>query len=162
MFIPFSYVLHFTQSHGQEKSLSYYDLFDFGVLLYGRIPTLVFFHILYNPTTPKLPVYVDKQRTYLQQDPPWTRSMVQQKVPLISRLFWRYSDLYLSPYFVPSQEPAFGPILYLRTCFGPQDAISDPSPPAYYFRISGLSLVLFLLAPPIQRLYCLISTLSLT
>ena len=27
MIIPFSYVFHFTQSHGQEKSLSYYDLF---------------------------------------------------------------------------------------------------------------------------------------
>ena len=26
----FSYVSFFTQSHGQEKSLSYYDLFDFG------------------------------------------------------------------------------------------------------------------------------------
>ena len=50
----------------------------------------------------------------------------------------------------------------LRTRFGPQDAISDPSPPAYYFRISGLSPVLFPLAPPIQRPYRPISTLSLT
>ena len=57
----FSYVSHFTQSHGQEKSLLYYDLFDFGVLLYGRIPTLIsFFHVFYNPTTPILPVYVNQ------------------------------------------------------------------------------------------------------
>ena len=50
----------------------------------------------------------------------------------------------------------------LRTRFGPQDAVLDPSPPAYYFRISGLSPVLFPLVPPTQRLYHPISTLSLT
>ena len=55
----FSHVSFFTRSHGQEKSLSYYDLFDFGVLFYGRIPTLIFFYFLHNPTTPILPVYVD-------------------------------------------------------------------------------------------------------
>ena len=32
---------------------------------------------------------------------------------MISRPFWRYSDLYSSPYLVPSQEPAFGPVSYL-------------------------------------------------
>ena len=36
---PLSYILFFTQSHGQEKSSSHYDLFDFGVyLFYGHIP----------------------------------------------------------------------------------------------------------------------------
>ena len=55
-----SYVSLFTQSHGQEKSLSYYDLFDFGVLFYRRIPTLIFFYFLHNPTTPILPVYIDQ------------------------------------------------------------------------------------------------------
>ena len=38
----------------------------------------------------------------------------QLVVAVISRPFWRYSDLYLSPYFMPSQEPAFGPISDLR------------------------------------------------
>ena len=33
---------------------------------------------------------------------------------MISRPFWRYSDPYSSPYFVPSQEPAFGPVSDLR------------------------------------------------
>ena len=33
---------------------------------------------------------------------------------MISHLFWWYLDLYSSPYFVPSQELAFGPVLYLR------------------------------------------------
>ena len=33
---------------------------------------------------------------------------------LISCLFWQYSDLYSSPYFMPSQEPAFGPVSDLR------------------------------------------------
>ena len=81
---------------------------------------------------------------------------------MISRPFWQYSDPYSSPYFVPSQEPAFGPVSYLRTRFGPQDAVSDQPPPAHYFRISGLPLVLFPLALPAQRLYRPISTLSLT
>ena len=82
--------------------------------------------------------------------------------PVISRPFWRYSDPYSSPYFVPSQEPAFGPVSYLRTRFGSQDAVSDPSPSAHYFRISGLPLVLLPLAPPTRRLNHPISTLSLT
>ena len=81
---------------------------------------------------------------------------------MISYPFWQYLDPYSSPYFVPSQEPAFRPISYLWTRFGPQDAISDPSPPTYYFCISGLSLVLFLLAPLTQQLYCTILTLLLT
>ena len=46
----------FTRSHGQEKSLSYYDLFDFGVLFYGRISTLILYFLLLNRTTPILTV----------------------------------------------------------------------------------------------------------
>ena len=33
---------------------------------------------------------------------------------VISRPFWQYSDPYSSPYFVPSQEPAFRPVSDLR------------------------------------------------
>ena len=33
---------------------------------------------------------------------------------IISHPFWQYSDPYSSPYFMPSQEPAFGPISDLR------------------------------------------------
>ena len=56
----FLHVSLFTRSHGQEKSLSYYDLlYDFGVLFYGRIPTLIFFHFLHDPTTPILPVEIE-------------------------------------------------------------------------------------------------------
>ena len=44
----FSHVSLFTRSHGQEKSLSYYDLLhNFGVLIYGRTPTLIFLYILH-------------------------------------------------------------------------------------------------------------------
>ena len=81
---------------------------------------------------------------------------------MISCPFWQYSDPYSSPYFVPSQEPAFGPVSYLRTRFGSQDAVSDPSPSAHYFRISSLPLILFPLAPPTRRLNHPISTFSLT
>ena len=65
----FSHVSFFTISHGQEKSLSYYDLFDFGVLHYGRILTLILFYIFHDSTTPILAVYVDQRRTYLEKDP---------------------------------------------------------------------------------------------
>ena len=65
-FLP--HVSFFTQSHGQEKSLSYYDLFDFRVLFYGCTPTLIFFSHLLNPTTPIHPIYVHQRWTYLQED----------------------------------------------------------------------------------------------
>ena len=51
-----SYVSFFTRSHGQEKSLSYYDLFRLRSILQGRISTLIFFFLHYNPTTPILTV----------------------------------------------------------------------------------------------------------
>ena len=38
----------------------------------------------------------------------------QSHLSLISRPFWRYSDPYSSPYFVPSQELAFRPVSDLR------------------------------------------------
>ena len=78
--------LCFTRLHGQEKSLSYYDLFDFRVLLfYGRIPTLILFHLLRNPTTPILPVYVDQQRPHLEKDPTRTRSVVLRQITTVPR-----------------------------------------------------------------------------
>ena len=56
---PFSYVLSFTRSHGQEKSLSYYDLFNFGVLLiYGCISTLISFFLLLHHLTPILTIKI--------------------------------------------------------------------------------------------------------
>ena len=73
----FSHVSFFTQLYGQEKSLSYYDLFNFRVLLiYGHIPTLVFFYLLHNPTTPILPVYVDQRWPHLEKDTTWTSCVV--------------------------------------------------------------------------------------
>ena len=76
----FSYVSH-SRSHGQEKSSLYYDLFDFGVLLYRRTPTLILFYSLYNPTTPILPVYVDQRRSHLKKDTPRMSRMVERKIP---------------------------------------------------------------------------------
>ena len=82
----FSHVSFFTRSHGQEKSLLYYDLlYDFGVLFYGRIPTLIFFHLLHDSTTPILTVHVDQQRPNLKKDTPWPRRMIQRKIPRVSR-----------------------------------------------------------------------------
>ena len=62
-------MFHSSHDHnGQEKSLLYYDLFDFRVLLYGHIPTFIFLRFLHNPTTPILPVYVDQRQSYLEKD----------------------------------------------------------------------------------------------
>ena len=80
-----SYV-SFTRSLDQEKSISYYDLFNFGVLpIYGRIPTLIFFYLLHNPTTPILPIYVDQRRPYLEKDTTQTRGMVIQEISTVPR-----------------------------------------------------------------------------
>ena len=76
----FSYVSQFIRLYGQEKSLSYYDLFDFGVLFYGCIPTLIFFYFLHNSTTPILPVHIDQRQTHLEKDSTRMSCMVQRKV----------------------------------------------------------------------------------
>ena len=81
----FSHVSFFTRSHGQEKSLLYYDLlYNFGVLFYGHIPTLIFFHLLHD-STPILTVHVDQRRPNLKKDTPWPRRMIQRKIPHVSR-----------------------------------------------------------------------------
>ena len=58
---------HFTQSHGHEKSSLYYDLFDFGVLFYGHIPTLIFIQLFHHPAS-ILTVNVDYARTDLEKN----------------------------------------------------------------------------------------------
>ena len=69
-----------------REVISYYDLFNFGVLLfYRRISTLIFFHFLHNPTAPILPVYVDQQRPHLEKDTTWPRGVVVRKVPTVPR-----------------------------------------------------------------------------
>ena len=42
-YVHITYVSFFTQSYDQEKSSLYYDLFNFGVLFYRRIPTFIFY-----------------------------------------------------------------------------------------------------------------------
>ena len=75
----YSFVSFFTRSHGQEKSLSYYDLFNFRVLFYGRIPTLVFFYFLYTPT-PILTVKILVIRANLEEDMQWPQRMEKRKI----------------------------------------------------------------------------------
>ena len=83
--LSYVYISYFTQSHGQEKSLSYYDLFDFGVLFYGHIPTLIsFFHPFY-PTTPILTIEIFIIGTNLQEDMGRPRCMERK----ILNIWWR-------------------------------------------------------------------------
>ena len=84
-YVYFFHVSFFTRLYGQEKSLLYYDLFDFGVLLYGCTPTLIFFYFFYNPTTPILPIYVDQRQTNLEKDTTRPRRMVIQQIPTVPR-----------------------------------------------------------------------------
>ena len=79
-----------------------------------------------------------------------------RSVPMISRPFWRYSDPYSSPYFVPSQEPAFGPVSDLRMSYRTHPHL----PTIFAFPVSLRSYSP--LAPPIRQPYRPISTLSLT
>ena len=81
---PFLYVSFFTRYNGQEKSLSYYDLFDFGVLLiYGRIPTLILPFFLLNRTTPILAIEVLIIRTNLKKDSSRTRRVEIRQIPTV-------------------------------------------------------------------------------
>ena len=81
---PFLYVSFFTRYNGQEKSLSYYDLFDFGVLLiYGRIPTLILPFFLLNRTTPILAIEVLIIRTDLKKDSSRTRRVEIRQIPTV-------------------------------------------------------------------------------
>ena len=57
--------------------------YDFGVLLYGRPFTPVFFYFLHNPTTPILPINVDQRRPYLEKDTTRSRSVVIREVPTV-------------------------------------------------------------------------------
>ena len=59
--------------------------YNFGVLFYGRILTLIFFYFHHNPTTPILPVYIDQQWLHLKKDTTQARSMVIQKIPTVPR-----------------------------------------------------------------------------
>ena len=81
----YSYVSHFTQSHGQEKSLSYYDLFNFRVLLYGHTPTLIsFIHFLYTPTS-ILTIDVFIIGVDLKEYVRWPRCMEKGKILTVQR-----------------------------------------------------------------------------
>ena len=79
----------FNSSHDHMAKRSHYRImifYDFGVLLiYGRIPTLIFFYLLHNPTTPILPVYVDQRRSHLEEDTTRPRGMVIRQIPTVPR-----------------------------------------------------------------------------
>ena len=79
----------FHSSHDYMAKRSHYRImifFDFGVLLiYGRTPTLIFFHFLHNSTTPILPVEVNKRRSHLEKDTTRLQGMVIRKFPAVPR-----------------------------------------------------------------------------
>ena len=74
-----SYVSHLTRSYGKEKSLSYYDLFNFRVLFYGCTPTLISI-FFFNNTTLILTINTLIVWADLQQDVTRTRHLEQRKI----------------------------------------------------------------------------------
>ena len=87
----YSIFLMFHSSHDHMAKRSHYRImifFDFGVLLiYGRIPTLVFSFFLLPHTTPILAIDVLVIRTDLEKDSPRTRRMEIWQIPAI----WRWT-----------------------------------------------------------------------
>ena len=83
---PF-FMFHSSHDHMAKRSHYHIMIFymTFGVLLYGRIPTLVFFYFLHYPATPILSVYVDQRRSHLEKDTTRSRSVVIQKIPTVPR-----------------------------------------------------------------------------
>ena len=81
--------LTFLSSHDHVAKRSHHRimifLYDFGVLFYGRIPTLIFFCLLHYPTTPILPVHIDQRRTHLEKNPAKMRGMIIRKCPTVPR-----------------------------------------------------------------------------
>ena len=79
----------FLLSHDHMAKRSHYRIMifymTFGVLLYGRTPTLIFFYILHHPTTPILAIYVDQRQANLQEYTPQTSCMVQREIMQIPR-----------------------------------------------------------------------------
>ena len=69
----------------REVIIVLWSFYDFGVLLCGRIPTLIFFYFLHDPTTSILPVYVVQRRPHLEKDTtrPW--GMVIRQVTTVPR-----------------------------------------------------------------------------
>ena len=68
----YSLSLMFLSSHDDVAKRSHYRIMIFymtsEILFYGRIPTLIFFRLLHNSTTPILAVYVDQRRSHLEKD----------------------------------------------------------------------------------------------
>ena len=65
LYVHMTYVysfLMFYSSHDvmAKRSQHHIMVFYFGVLIDGRIPTLISFYLLHKPTTPILPIYVDQ------------------------------------------------------------------------------------------------------
>ena len=86
--MTYVHFLMFHSSHDHMAKRSHYQImifFNFGVLLYGHIPTLPSFYFLHKPTTPILLIYVIQQRPYLEKDTTWLRCVVIQKIPTVLR-----------------------------------------------------------------------------
>ena len=78
----YSLFFMFLSSHDHMAKRSHYHIMiflDFGVLIYGRIPTFIFPHFLYISATPKLPVHIDQRRPHLEKDTTKARGMVVRK-----------------------------------------------------------------------------------
>ena len=86
----FPLFLMILSSHDHMAKRSHYRIMifymTFGVLFYGRTPTLIPFHFLHNSTTPILPVEIVQHRSHLEKDTSWLRGMIVRQVSAVP---WR-------------------------------------------------------------------------
>ena len=84
----YSLFLMFHSSHDHMAKKSHYRIMIFymtlGVLLYGRIFTLILF-FLHKPTTPILPIYVDQRWPHLEKDTTRSKGMAIRQVTTVPR-----------------------------------------------------------------------------
>ena len=83
----YSLFFMFHPSHENMAKRSHYRImifYNFGVLICGRIPTLILFYFLHNPTTPILPIYVDQRRPDLEKDTTCMSGMVVWQTSAVS------------------------------------------------------------------------------
>ena len=85
LFLFLCFILH--TDHVAKRSHYRIMIFymTFGVLLYGRILTLIFLYFLHNPTTPILAIDVDQRRTHLEKDTTRPRGMVIRQISAVPR-----------------------------------------------------------------------------
>ena len=124
------YVLSFLTITWPREVISYYDLFDFGVLLYGRTPTLILPFFFHHSTTPILTINILIVQANLEENMTRTCCMERRKI-VIRRYFSSYflsifdpTSLHI-PYPIPFLPYVYLEYVHLFYAFMPSRSRTD-------------------------------------